>query len=120
MLAHEIPEVHWAYKLAPQLVGKAQQAYSAMSPVDAEDYQKVKEAILYRYDINAQSYWESKREQSRTGDQAGGPHKQMAAGLHQPGGGDTIVKEQLLNSLPGHVRVWVRERKPMTAWKPDS
>jgi len=52
MKVHAVPESRWAYKLAPQLVGKAQQAYAAMGADDSGDYLKLKEAILRRYDIN--------------------------------------------------------------------
>lgn len=56
MKAYEIHKDRWAFKLAPQLVGKAQQAYAAMTPEDASDYVKLKQAILRQYDINEESY----------------------------------------------------------------
>ena len=34
MVAYKIPQRRWAFKLASQLVGKAQQAYAAMSTED--------------------------------------------------------------------------------------
>ena len=37
MRAYEVPEVRWAFKLAPQLVGKAQRAYAALAVADAGD-----------------------------------------------------------------------------------
>lgn len=43
MQAYEVPQERWAFKLAPQLVGKAQQAYAAINADDAKDY-----AILRR------------------------------------------------------------------------
>ena len=46
MKAYEIHQDRWTYKLAPQLVGKAQQAYAAKTPEDASDYAKLKQAIL--------------------------------------------------------------------------
>ena len=46
MRAYEVKEERWAVKLAPQLTGKVQQAYAAMSTEDAGDYQALKEAIL--------------------------------------------------------------------------
>ena len=52
MVAYEVPKERWTFKLAPQLVGKAQQAYAAMSPDEAQDYDQLKEAILLRYNIN--------------------------------------------------------------------
>ena len=51
MLAYEVKKEKWAYKLAPQLVGKAQQAYAGLTVADAGDYEKLKSAILRRYDI---------------------------------------------------------------------
>ena len=56
MSAYEVKREHWVFKLAPNLVGKAQQAYAALSAVDASDYGKLKEAILQRFDITEESY----------------------------------------------------------------
>ena len=60
MQAYELPEERWAFKLAPQLVGKAQQAYAALNPDDAKDYVTLKKAILLHY-IN-ESYQQRFRE----------------------------------------------------------
>ena len=46
----------WAFKLAPQLTGKAQQAYPAMAAEEAGDYDRVKTAILRWFNINAETY----------------------------------------------------------------
>ena len=54
--AYEVKRERWAFKLAPQLAGKAQRAYAAMGTEDASDYDKLKKAILRRYDINEESY----------------------------------------------------------------
>ena len=42
----------WEFKLAPNLLGKAQLAYAAMNSDDARDYEQVKKTILLRYNIN--------------------------------------------------------------------
>ena len=47
---------NWAFCLATNLIGKAQQAYAAMSAEDAANYNRVKETILQRYNINAETY----------------------------------------------------------------
>lgn len=47
----EWPKEKWVVKLAPYLTGKAEAAYAAMSSTESNDYDKVKEAILKRYDI---------------------------------------------------------------------
>ena len=44
MQAYGVPQEQWAFKLAPQLVGKAQQAYAALNPDDAKDYATLKKA----------------------------------------------------------------------------
>ena len=54
--AHEIERVKWLVLLAPQLTGKAQQAYAALSSEDSKNFTKVKEAIFKRYDINEETY----------------------------------------------------------------
>ena len=55
MSAYSIPKDRWSFKLAPQLVGKAQQAYAAMNPDDAGNYEQLKAAIFRRYGINEES-----------------------------------------------------------------
>ena len=56
MMAYEIPRGRWSCKLAPQLSGRAQQAYTAMNAEESTDYDKLKEALSRRYDINQESY----------------------------------------------------------------
>ena len=58
MVVYEMKKEHWAFRLAPQLVGKAQQAYAGMSVADmpSGDYKKLKAVNLWRYDITEESY----------------------------------------------------------------
>ena len=56
MTAYEVNRQQCVYKLAAQLSEKAQQAYTAMSSEEAVDYERVKAAILKRYDINEETY----------------------------------------------------------------
>jgi hypothetical protein len=46
MEVNEISREHWPFQLAPQLTGRAQQAYAALTPEDAKDYDTVRTAIL--------------------------------------------------------------------------
>ena len=46
MTAYEVPRDRWSFTLAPQLIGKAQQAYAAMDYSHIDDYVEVKAAIL--------------------------------------------------------------------------
>ena len=56
MTAHGVPKERWTVKLAPQLTGKAQQAYAAMATREADDYDELKKVILRRYDIRGETY----------------------------------------------------------------
>ena len=56
MAAYEVPKKKWSYKLAPQLTGKAQQAFAAMTPEEASSYDRVKQAIFLRYNITEETY----------------------------------------------------------------
>ena len=52
MEAFQVDKAKWAYLLAPQLTGKAQQAYAAMALQEAREYEDLKKAILKRYNIS--------------------------------------------------------------------
>ena len=124
MQAYKIPKERWVYKLAPQLTGRAQQAYAAMPTADAGKYDDVKAAILRRYDINSETYRQRFRSIRLN---EGESHREMATRLSDlidkwmkecksaKEVCELIVIEQLLETLPSEVRVWVRERKPKTS-----
>ena len=63
MEAYEVKRARWPFKLAPQLTGKAQQAYAALPPEHAKDYDEVKAAILRQYSINEETYRQRFRSQ---------------------------------------------------------
>ena len=121
MRAYEVNEERWPFKLAPQLTGKAQQAYAALPPDDANDYETVKAAILRRYDINEETYRQRFRNlKSKTGesprelvtrltDLASRWTRECASQQELL---DLIVKEQFLYMLPEDVRIAVIEKKP--------
>ena len=114
----------WAFKLAPQLVGKAQQAFAVMPPDEAKDYAKLKAAILRRYDITEESY----RQRFRSlVPKSGETNREVKARLQDLAEKwlkdfttvetviDQVILEQLLNTLPQEVRVWVKEWKLKTS-----
>ena len=124
MLAYEVKKEKWAYKLAPQLVGKAQQAYAGLTVADAGDYEKLKSAILRRYDITDDSY----RQRFRAARlRPGESNRELVARLEDLASKwtkgctsveelkDMVIREQLLSTLPDDVRIFVKERKPKTS-----
>ena len=106
------------------LTGKAQSAYAAMRAEDALDYRVMKKAILKRYEISEDSYRQKFR---RAEKKAGESVSEMAVRLNDVFRkwtrscttveqlADLMVKEQLLNTLPMNVKIWVEERRPGTA-----
>ena len=124
MVVYEVDRARWVYKLAPQLTGKAQKAYAAMATEDASDYDKVKAAILKRYNINDETYRQRFRAATKTGDES---HRELLVRLQDLARKwlkscdsaekvlDIMVMEQLLNTLAPDVRLWVRERKPKSS-----
>ena len=124
MKAYEVKRERWAFKLATNLIGKAQQAYTALGPEDAGSYEKVKEAILRRYDITEDSYRQRFRSLKRNPGESG---RELVARMDDLAAKwlkscktleeirDRIILEQFLNTLREDVRVFVKERKPKSA-----
>ena len=56
MVAFGVARERWVFKVAPQLTGKAQQAYAAMAAEDTGDYDQLKAAIFQRYNITEETY----------------------------------------------------------------
>ena len=122
--AHNVEPEKWAPILAPQLTGKGQEAYAAMEIEDAKDYQKVKQAILQRYNINEETYQQSFRSVKPKEEETpvelvtrirGLAEKWLKKCETREQVIDTIVKEQFVLALPVDVRVWVMERRPLTS-----
>ena len=121
MEAHEVRSDRWSFKLAPQLTGKAQQAYAALPPDDARSYEALKAAILRRYNINGETYRQRFRKLKPT---EGESPQELITRLQDLATRwtkdcastgellDLVVREQFLSILPTDVRVAVMERQP--------
>ena len=55
---HSWSRDEWASTLGTQLTGKALDVYSRMSDEDANDYEKLKEALLIRYEYTEDGFKE--------------------------------------------------------------
>ena len=121
MAANEVSQERWSFQLAPQLTGKAQQAYAALPPDEAKAYDTVKEAILRQYDITGETYrqrfrklrpneGESPQELiTRLKDRA---TRWARESKNRDDLQDLIVREQFLSVLPEDARIAVIERQP--------
>uniref|UniRef100_A0A8B9JUR6 SCAN box domain-containing protein n=1 Tax=Astyanax mexicanus TaxID=7994 RepID=A0A8B9JUR6_ASTMX len=116
------PRGSWALHLVPLLDGKARAAYVAMDSADIGDYQKVKDAILRKYEINKDTY----RRRFRS---SGGREEETLRELYtrlkghyekwmapqetsKEEIGDAIVLEQFLRVVKPDLRSWIIERSP--------
>lgn len=58
---HKFPKLEWPVRLIPLLTGKALEAYSRLSDGESRDYDRIKAAILTRYELTADTYREKFR-----------------------------------------------------------
>ena len=99
--------------------GKALAAYAAMVSTEALDYEKVKRAVLHRYDVNEETHrlrfrQEQKRPEEsyrawvcRSTDHFDKWMKDQEMSLRE-----VIIMEQVLMGVPEDMAVWLKERKP--------
>ena len=123
MTAYKIPKEQWTYYLAPQLTGKAQQAFAALSTEESGVYEGVKTAVLLRYGVNEEAYRRRFRAASR---REGETNRELAVRLLDLQTKwlkkcttvdeikEQVAMEQFLNILPMEKRAWVKDKKPKT------
>ncbi|PVD19123.1 hypothetical protein C0Q70_21685 [Pomacea canaliculata] len=114
----------WAVRLGVLLRGKASEVYIGLSDSDAEDYQKLKTALLARFRLTAESYRRKLRASRREG---GETFRQYVARIRLylarwielagkaatfEGMQDLVLMKQLLDSVPLDLATFIRERTP--------
>ena len=119
----------WASKLSALLSGRALEVYSRLSEEAAKDYDKVKIALMKRYDLTEDGYRRKFRASKPEVDESPeqfivrleryllrwlklSDSEQTFAGLK-----DLIVKEQFIDSCPKDLAIHLRERAPETLAK---
>ena len=110
------------FQLSPNLSGQAQLAFAAMDQKDAGDYEKLKKAILRRYDVTPEAYRERFRSARKKGDESYTKLMTRLSDLaqkwtrsHQSSVEqllEIIVYEQFENAIDLGLRVFLRERQP--------
>ena len=124
----------WAIKLSALLTGRAMDVYTRMSDADASDYDKLKKALLTRYNYTEDGY--RKRFREATPETEETPHQfvirlknYLAKWLELSGSSpqnfdalvDLIVKEQFINACSKDLAMYLLERGPkdlveLTTW----
>ena len=122
-------KIGWASKLSALLSGRALEVYSRLSEEAAKDYDKVKIALMKRYDLTEDGYRRKFRASKPEADES--PEQFIVrldryllrwlelSDTEQTFGGlkDLIVKEQFIDSCPKDLAIHLRERAPDTLAK---
>ncbi|KAK7880059.1 hypothetical protein WMY93_033267 [Mugilogobius chulae] len=119
------PDEEWAVRLVPLLTGKARSAYVVMDMKDAEDYDKVKDAILAKYEITSETYRRRFRslhiEPNETPRELYVRLKELFTRWIQPEKttikkmSEKLILEQFLRMVTPELEVWIKEHDPDTA-----
>lgn len=119
------PKVDWVFRLLPLLTGKARGAYVHMDIDDVHEYEKVKTAILKKYDINPETYRQRFRslyvEPEESPKELYVRLKELYIKWIQPQGktlheiSEILIMEQFLRMLSPELQVWVKEHGPKSA-----
>ncbi|XP_028253710.1 uncharacterized protein LOC114429061 [Parambassis ranga] len=121
------PRDEWAVRLVPLLTGKARSAYVLMDMADSEDYERVKAAILAKYEITAETYRRRFRSleilQGETPRELYVRLKDLFSKWVKPEKStvkelsEKMILEQFLRMMHPELEVWIREHDPHTAEK---
>ena len=119
------PKDGWAVRLVPLLTGKARSAYVLMDMKDSEQYEKVKAAILAKYEITSDTYRRRFRslkiEPGETPRELYVRLKDLFCKWVKPEKStvkelsETLILEQFLRMVPPELEIWIREHGPGTA-----
>ena len=119
------PRAEWAMHLVPLLTGKAKAAYIAMDFEETMDYDKVKIAILDKFEINPETYRQRFRSWDVRPDETPKElyvrlkelyEKWVCPRAHSKEEiGELLILEQFLQMVNSEVRLWIRKHNPRTA-----
>ena len=117
---HKCPKTMWATQLSGVFSGKALKAFSSLPTEKSMKYDKVKHAILQRYNVNSETYrlrndsykpGESHHEYFNRLEE----HYQRWTKSQEMELRDLIILEQFLHGVSIDLSVWLKERKPKSA-----
>ena len=126
--SHGWPRTTWAIRLSPLLKGAAREAFLQLDPTDALDFDKLKTALLYRFQRTPEFYRKKFRETRKESSESFEQFLKRLRMLVERWIGlaekdvknaeevlDMFLQEQLYASLHTELELRVRERQPKTA-----
>ena len=126
--ANDWPQDTWAPRLAAVLTGKAREAYALMSADDIDSYDKVKLAVLKKYQLGSEAYREKFRSSYKKSDERFqewgvrvSQYFDRWLEINEIGDFEKlrefVILDQLISMLTPDLQVWIKERKPATIEK---
>lgn len=125
--AQSWPRGQWAIKLASVLTGKARDAFVRIPAEESNDYDKVRRAILRRYELTSEAYRLKFRTTRKEREDTYEEWRVILQGFAErwmetcevtytyEGLKDLMLIEQMLESSPPYMQSWLREQKPKTS-----
>ena len=123
MNAFHVEQPQWTAHIRALLQGEALEAYLATPPDIVGDYDKVKQALLERFNINKythmSNWWNIARRSNESATQLAARlmdlTKKCVEECATPvEGAAQFAQEHLLRSMPTHIACWVRSQRPTT------
>jgi len=123
----EWPTKQWAGYLCNCLKGSALEVYSRLSPEDAQDYTKLKEALFQKFELTEEGFRNKFRRGNKANDET---YPQYVARMEHflkrwidlanidetfESLFDFILRDQILCKLPDQIQIFIRERKPSSS-----
>ena len=116
----------WSSNLSALLTGKALEVYSRLSDDDAEDYEKLKLALLKRYQLNDEGFRVKFRSSTISPGESSSQFIERLRNYLKRwvelnntdktyDGIDLLVREQFLNSSGKNISTFFKERNPLSA-----
>lgn len=117
---HYWPQQDWSNRLIPLLTGKARIAFVSVDPAHTQDYDKLKEEVFKKYNVNRESYRQHLRALDKSPQELYTCLKDLfckwvkfcVASKEEIL--EKMVLEQYLRVLYPEVNTWVKERNPAT------
>lgn len=126
---HRWAKSKWPIRIVPLLSGKALEAYARLDDRDSGSYDKIKEAILKRYELTAEAYRDKFRSATQEKDESFSEYrvrleKYLVFWCEREDIQnnferfyDLVLREQLLTSCSKSLRLQVNEHKPKTSYE---
>jgi len=123
LVLHKVHKSEWVLRVIPLLTDKALEAFSRLSEEDSVEYEKVKTAILVRYELTSKAYREKFRIAFPLRDESFREYtvrvgfcrhwcEREDIGVNFEKLFDLMMRGKLLSGCDKDIKLWVQEHRP--------